>query len=58
MNAKQNPVFTSIIVLDDGETWSGAGQILYLTENGYNVLANGGEISDLDSKDIVKHQAI
>lgn len=57
-NLKQNRIYTSVIVLDDGETWSGSGKILYLTESAYNHIANGGDISDLGMRDIVKEQLI
>ena len=49
----------SIVVLDDGETWSGGGQILHLTRDAYNRLVDTGmEISDLDASDIVQTEDI
>lgn len=57
-NARQNPVFTSIVVLDDGETWAANGKVIYLTANGYQRLLEGAEIRDLAGSDIVKQQRI
>jgi len=56
--AKQNPVYTSIVVLDDGETWAANGKILYLSANGFQRLLDGCEIRELSGSDIVKQQRI
>ena len=53
---KQN--LCSIIVLDDGETWSRFGKVLTITENAYMRLLEGAEIRDLAGSDIVKESAI
>lgn len=53
---KQN--LCSIIVLDDGETWSRFGKVLTITQDAYNRLLEGDEIRDLDESDIVKRSAI
>jgi hypothetical protein len=57
-NARQNPIYTSIVVLDDGETWASNGKVIYLTANGYQRLLDGAEIRDLAGSDIVKQQRI
>ena len=55
-NTNQN--LCSIVVLDDGETWSRFGQVLTITENAYTRLLEGAEIRDLAGSDIVKTSPI
>lgn len=47
-----------IIVLDDGETWSGAGQVLTITDDAYNRLCEGAEIKDLEENDILDFKEV
>lgn len=42
-----------IVVLDDGETWSGAGTVWTITEHAYNRLCEGDELKDLSDTDVL-----
>lgn len=42
-----------IVLLDDGDTWSGDADIITLTEEGYNDLMAGYKFGQLDEKDII-----
>jgi len=42
-----------IVLLDDGDTWSGDADIITLTEEGYNDLMAGYKFSQLDEKEIL-----
>ena len=53
-----NENLCSIIVLDDGETWSRFGKVLTITQDAYNRLLEGDKIRDLGESDIVKQSAV
>lgn len=42
-----------IVVLDDGETWSGDAQIMTITQEAYEKLCEGEKVSDLTDADIL-----
>lgn len=47
-----------IVVLDDGESWSGAGQIITITDDAYNRLCKGDRIKDLEDSDILSSKEV
>lgn len=47
-----------IVVLDDGETWSGAGTVWTITDDALRRLNNGDEPSDLTDDDVLDCQII
>jgi len=47
-----------IILSDDGVTWCEAGEIITVTENGYQALLDGYDISELSADDILDTETI
>ena len=47
-----------IVVLDDGETWSGAGTVWTITEDAYNRLCEGAEPKHLSDADVLDCQEV
>ena len=47
-----------IVVLDDGETWGGAAQILTISRDAYNRLCQGEELCDLTDDDVIGYSNV
>lgn len=43
-----------IVVLDDGETWSGAAAVWTITDEAYQRLCHGAEANDLTASEVLK----